>query len=576
MSKKETALISKHQKEFEKYKDIKVKKIISDTFNIMCYLSIIMSVVAIFAIVVNERMIMRLRDESLLSLEKSLNLNVSIKEFEKNVYKSLSAATPEEGAKYAEAGESALKTGFEELDNLEKMHKNNENIINAIQAIHEVYKGNDAIKEKMVSEEYAGKLEKLYELTVTELSPIYDTMSDNVSIIIEELDKSARGYTNTAIILSNISVAIFLFLLFVTYYVNRKRNRILSYAINTPVGEISNALNQLEQGNFEIGLDYKSENEFGEIAKAIRKSVQSIENYCKIESDVLDKMANNRFDVSIEEDFQGDFEEVKLSIVRIVQSINELILVIQNSSATITDAARTVNTVSSTIAQQSEIQSASVEELSAMVNEVSDKITENAQSAAKLNEYTRDYVSKIEESKQGIERLTEAMSDINAKSKAIGEIIETVNSIATQTKLLALNASIEAARAGESGKGFVVVANQIGILATQSADAVKETQDLIEGNEESVVNGNERVAAVGELINEFVEFAENIGENINQYATSSEAQAEELRSVSYTTTNLAASIQENTSVSAEARDSSDKLQIEAEQLENVLSKLVLK
>lgn len=85
-----------------------------------------------------------------------------------------------------------------------------------------------------------------------------------------------------------------------------------------------------------------------------------------------------------------------------------------------------------------------------------------------------------------------AMERINAASTRIGDIISEIESIASQTNLLSLNASIEAARAGESGRGFAVVADQIRVLANQSAKAAVDTRELIEGSIREVSEGTAR------------------------------------------------------------------------------------
>ena len=97
------------------------------------------------------------------------------------------------------------------------------------------------------------------------------------------------------------------------------------------------------------------------------------------------------------------------------------------------------------------------------------------------------------------------MEDISESSNKIFAVIQTIEEIADQTNLLALNASIEAARAGEAGKGFAVVANEVGNLASQSANAVVESRKLIEDTINKANIGNVITNETSETFNKIVE-----------------------------------------------------------------------
>ena len=96
---------------------------------------------------------------------------------------------------------------------------------------------------------------------------------------------------------------------------------------------------------------------------------------------------------------------------------------------------------------------------------------------------------RVEEGKKQMDDMLSTMESINNDMQEIITISQLIEEIASQTSLLALNASIEAARAGETGKGFAVVAQQIGVLSDQTADALDKTSNIIEKASLSIKQG---------------------------------------------------------------------------------------
>jgi methyl-accepting chemotaxis protein len=136
--------------------------------------------------------------------------------------------------------------------------------------------------------------------------------------------------------------------------------------------------------------------------------------------------------------------------------------------------------------------SAALEELSSMTH----RNAENAQEADSLMLQANDAVVKAHDSMEGV---TKAMTEISVSGNEINKIIKTIDEIAFQTNLLALNAAVEAARAGEAGAGFAVVADEVRNLAIRSAEAAKQTADLIAGTITNISSGSDMVNRTAEI-----------------------------------------------------------------------------
>lgn len=221
-------------------------------------------------------------------------------------------------------------------------------------------------------------------------------------------------------------------------------------------------------------------------------------------------------------------------------NFNKMVDNIRNMTVKVKDTIIKLEESSEIIASSTEEVTVASEEVSKTVQEIASGATNQAQESSKGYETTSGLAEKIEEmtekvkmtventnnmkkkNQQGVESITvlgdrfnentkitetvaQSVKDLAEKSKTIGVIVETINSISAQTNLLALNAAIEAARAGEHGQGFAVVADEVRKLAEQSSIATMEIQEII----------NE-IRQVIDFANSNMDNASQLGENVNK------------------------------------------------------------
>ena len=258
---------------------------------------------------------------------------------------------------------------------------------------------------------------------------------------------------------------------------------------------------------------------------------------------------------------------ITLPLKHLIDSLSGGAQEINNASGQIAVASRS-------LAEGATMQATSLEQTSSALEEMASMTRQNADNAQKTNENTQITARLVEKGGKAMNDMAKAMAEINERSEKVSRIIKTIEDIAFQTNLLALNAAVEAARAGEAGKGFAVVADEVRNLSQRSAQAARDTTELINGTVESVQNGSTIATSLTKGFDDIESGTKIIGLLISEIAEATNEQAQGVDQVNTALAQMDKVTQQNAASAEDTALSSEQLTKQATTLNTMVASLV--
>ena len=268
--------------------------------------------------------------------------------------------------------------------------------------------------------------------------------------------------------------------------------------------------------------------ETGVLVESTRRNIRHLNSMIRHISDSLEKMAEGDFTHETEGKFRGDFEPIKASLDNIMNSLRSVLGDIDKASADMSAIYEQVVDTSCRLAEGVTHQTRLIKDISDSFENMRESISINAENTASVLTLASDTKDGVRVSGEQMNELLSAMREMFSSSKEIRSINDTISDIAFQTHLLALNAAIEAASAGAAGKGFSVVADEVGELATKCGEAASRTTVLIERTVGAISNGMKLAETVNASFGTVEKNTAEVERNIADISASSEEKAAEL------------------------------------------------
>jgi len=356
---------------------------------------------------------------------------------------------------------------------------------------------------------------------------VYNTLQEivklNLELAKEQFDQN-KAIAETASITMSIAIVIAIVLAIAL-------GIFVSNSIAKPLRHLVEVANQIAEGNLDVSVGISTKDEIGVLASA------------------FDRMADN---------------------------LNDLISSINLAAEQVAAGSRQLSESSFALSQGASEQASTIEQLTASLEEISTQTKQNADNSAEANNLAGMAKETALKGNKQMQDMMAAMDEIQKSSRNINNIIKVIDDIAFQTNILALNAAVEAARAGQHGRGFAVVADEVRTLASRSANAAKETTELIETSISNIERGTEIAKKTSDALDKIVEDVTKVASLVENIAVASKEQAAGISQINEGISLVSEVVQKNSATAEESASASEELSSQAQNLKDQIARFKLR
>ncbi len=353
---------------------------------------------------------------------------------------------------------------------------------------------------------------------------------------------------------------------------------ILSKMIIRPLVSLRNIAQSIAEGNLDVTMDVHSSDETGQVSVAFSKTVEQLKKYIVYINEianVLSQISLGNLVFTLENDYTGEFSKIKDSLLEIRTNLTTTLSHVSRSSDKVLENSMHMSDNALALAQGATEQASAVEQLAASLNDVSHHVEISAQRAENANQQAISVGEHISISDKKMKEVLYSIQHINEFSSQIEAIIKTIEDIAFQTNILALNAAVEAARAGTAGKGFAVVADEVRNLAGKSAEAAKNTTQLIIQTIEAVADSTKIAHTAASAMNEVVAGANSIIAELNEISKMSSEQSNAISQITIGIEQISSVVSTNSASAEETSAAVNVLSSQAKIMEKEIKRFKL-
>jgi methyl-accepting chemotaxis protein len=342
-----------------------------------------------------------------------------------------------------------------------------------------------------------------------------------------------------------------------------------------PIGGLADTMRELGAGNLGVAVvGADRADELGDMAQAMlafRDQLQAAEASKEAQAQLivdslgsgLMSLAEGDLTVAVTADLQPPFAALKDNFNSAVSGLNALIAAVTESASAISTGSGEIAQASEDLARRTEGNAASLEQTTAAISQIEQRLKATASAAARTVQRADGAIATVAGGRGIADEAVQAMTRVSESAKGIDSVIEGLDKIAFQTRVLAMNAAVEAGRAGEAGRGFAVVADLVSALAIRAEQEAGRARDQLTATQTDIVAAVERVHKVDGALSTISGDVGEVHVLLGEMANDNNAQSAMISEISTAISTMDKATQQNAAMveetSAAARNLTDEV-----------------